>query len=176
MSDASWLPTDIEVGDSYALRTFDVKDGRLASIAQGGGHWQDGRCLAICLVHPEDPDHKVPTDGCKCGVYAFWTIGELTRQYEAYACRIVAVIRMEGECIDGDNGVQANAAEIVAWWCADSRETAELATACAASAPGTRRYFDRDVMLGLYPAPQKPEEPEKGEPRWVTSGNRGAES
>ncbi len=32
------LPTDIEVGDAYALRTFDVKDGRLASIAQRGSH------------------------------------------------------------------------------------------------------------------------------------------
>ena len=39
-----------------------------------------------------------------------------------------------------------------------AEDAAELATACAASAPGTRRYFDRDVMLGLYPAPQKPEE------------------
>jgi hypothetical protein len=38
MSDASGLPEDIEGGDTYALRTFDVKDGRLASIAQGGGH------------------------------------------------------------------------------------------------------------------------------------------
>ena len=52
--------------------------------------------------------------------------------------------------------MKANAAQIVAWWCAE--DAAELATACAASAPGTRRYFDRDVMLGLYPPPQQPEE------------------
>ena len=37
MSEDSGLPTDIEVGDAYALRTFAVKDGRLASIAQRGG-------------------------------------------------------------------------------------------------------------------------------------------
>src|SRR6185295_14363556 len=37
------LPTDIEVGDAYALRTFALKDGRLASIAQRGGHWEDGK-------------------------------------------------------------------------------------------------------------------------------------
>ena len=55
--------------------------------------------------------------------------------------------------------MKANAAQIVAWWCAE--DAAELVAACAASAPGTRRYFDRDVMLGLYPAPQKPEEPER---------------
>ena len=45
MSEDGGLPTDYEVGaDTYALRTFDVVDGRLTSIAQGGGHWQDGRC------------------------------------------------------------------------------------------------------------------------------------
>ena len=60
MSDASGLPEDIEVGDTYALRTFVVKDGRLASIAQGGGHWEDGICEAVCLAHPDDPAHEVP--------------------------------------------------------------------------------------------------------------------
>ena len=47
--------------------------------------------------------------------------------------------------------MKANAAQIVAWWCAE--DAAELVAACEASAPGTRRYFDRDVMLGLYPSP-----------------------
>jgi len=153
------LPTDLEVGDAYALRTFDVKDGRLASIAQRGPHWEDGKCEAICLTNPDDPDHEVPSDDCTCGVYAFWTVEELLNQYVDFARRIVTVVRMDGLTIEGDNGVKANAAQIVAWWCAE--DAAELATACAASAPGTRRYFDRDVMLGLYLAPQKPEEPEE---------------
>ena len=101
----------------------------------------------------------MPSDDCTCGVYAFWTVGALLNQYPDFACRIVAVVRMDGLTIEGDNGVKANAAQIMAWWCAE--DAAELATACAASAPDTRRYFDRDVMLGLYPAPQEPEEPEQ---------------
>ena len=63
MSEDSGLPTDIEVGDAYALRTFAVKDGRLASIAQRGGHWEDGKCVAICPPNPDDPDHEVPVGG-----------------------------------------------------------------------------------------------------------------
>ena len=157
MSDDGGLPTDIEVGDdTYALRTFAVEDGRLVSIAQGGGHWQDGVCLATCIAHPDDPDHKVPVEGCSCGVYAWWTVEQLLDQYLDHARRIVAVIRMEGNCIEGDNGVKANAAQIVAWWCAEE-DTAELATACAASAPGARRYFDRDVMVAIYPPPSAAE-------------------
>ena len=90
-------------------------------------------------------------ENCTCGVYAFWTVEELLDQYLDSARRMVAVIRHGGQTIEGDNGVRANAAQIVAWWCAE--DAAELATACAASAPGTRRYYDRDVMIGLYPPP-----------------------
>ena len=71
------LPTEIEVGDAHALRTFAVKDGRMTSIAQRGAHWKDGKCLAVCLTYPEDADHEVPSDDCTCGVYAFWTVAEL---------------------------------------------------------------------------------------------------
>ena len=60
------LPTEIEVGDdTYALRTFDVEDGRLTSIAQRGGHWEDGKCEATCLAHPDDPDHEVPSEAAR---------------------------------------------------------------------------------------------------------------
>ena len=57
MSEHSGLPTDIEVGDAYALRTFAVKDGRLASIVQKGSHWVDGVCVAICTQNSGNPDH-----------------------------------------------------------------------------------------------------------------------
>ena len=140
------LPTEIVVGDAYAVRTFAVKDGGLTSIAQQGSHWTEGRCLAVCLTCPEDADHEVPSIDCTCGVYAFWSTEELLDQYVEFARRIVAVIRMDGLTIEGDRGVKANAAQIVAWWCAEDA----LATACAASAPGTRRYFDRDVMVRLH--------------------------
>jgi hypothetical protein len=84
---------------------------------------------------------------------AWWTPEQLLDQYEDHAKRVIAVIRMEGACIEGDRGVKSNAAEIVAWWVADCDDTAMLAAACEASAPGTRRFFDRDVMIGLYPPP-----------------------
>ena len=150
------LPTDIEVGDTYAVRTFAVKNGRLTSIAQHGSQWMDGRCLAICTLKPDEPDHIAPVDSCSCGVYAWWTPEQLIGQYKDHAKFIIAVIRMEGLCLEGETGVRTNAAEIVAWWVADCDEpdgvtTAMLAAACEASAPGTRRFFDRDVMIGLYP-------------------------
>ena len=122
-------------------------------------------------AEPDDPDHVVPAEDCTCGVYAFWTVEELLDQYLEFARHIVAVIRLDGLTIEGDNGVKANAAQIVAWWCAE--DAPELATACAASAPDTRRYFDRDVMVGHIHAPDEPEEEEL---RWVTSGNRGGGS
>ncbi|MCX5044037.1 hypothetical protein OG921_12745 [Aldersonia sp. NBC_00410] len=148
----SELPTEIEVGDAYALRTFKAVDGRLTSIVKRGSHWEDGKCEAICLARPEDADHEVPSGDCTCGVYAFWTVEELLNQYLDFARRIVAVVRMDGLTIEGSNGVKANAAQIVAWWCAE--DAPELVAACAASAPGTRRFFDRDVMIGLYPSPE----------------------
>jgi hypothetical protein len=156
MSEDSGLPTDIEVGDAHALRTFAVKDGRLASIVQRGGHWVDGKCMATCPTHPNDPGHEVPAEECSCGVYAFWTVEELIDQYLEFARRMVTVVRLDGLTIEGDNGVKANAAQIVAWWCAE--DASELATACAAGSPGARRYFDRDVMVHIYGLNEPPGE------------------
>ena len=96
MSEDSGLPTDIEVGDAYALRTFKAEGGRLVSVTQRGGYWQDGKCEATCLRHPNDADHVVPVENCTCGVYAYWTVEELLDQYLESARHMVAVIRMEG--------------------------------------------------------------------------------
>jgi hypothetical protein len=104
----------------------------------------------------KDAEHVAPVEGCTCGVYAFWTVEELPDQYLESARRMVAVIRMEGECIEGDAGVRANAAQIVAWWCAE--DDRELATACAAGSPGARRYFDRDVMVRIHGLNEPPTE------------------
>jgi hypothetical protein len=167
MSEDTELPTDIEVGDAYALRTFKAEDGRLVSVTQRGGHWEDGVCIATCL---KNPDHVAPVRNCTCGVYAFWTVEELLDQYLESARSMVAVVRLDGDNVEGDKGVRARAAQIVAWWCAEDAH--ELAAACTASIPGTRRhldrnvvvrrYFERDVMLGLYPPPS-PEERNRGE-------------
>ena len=170
MSEDSELWPVIRIGDAYALRTFKAEDGRLVSIAKGGGHWGDGVCIATCLKHPDDPDHEVPVENCTCGVYAYWTVEELLDRYLEDARRMVAVIRMDGMTIEGDNGVKAKRAQIVAWWCAE--DATELAEACVAGIPATRpdgdrnvvvrRYFDRDVMIGMFPPPS-PEERNRGE-------------
>ena len=109
-------------------------------------------------MHANDADHVVPAENCTCGVYAFWTVGELPDQYPDLPAHRRGRSH-GGPDHRGRQRGEGQRGEIVAWWCAE--DAAELATACAASAPGTRRYFDRDVMLGLYPAPQKPEEPEE---------------
>ena len=150
MSEDSGLPTNIEFGDTYALRTFAVKDGRLASSSRRESHWVDGVCVAICTQNPATPTTRYRTRGL-CGVYRFWTVAELLDQYTKFARRIVTVVRMDGLTIEGDNGVKASAAQIVAWWCEEDA-TASYArlAACAASAPGARRYFDRDVMVHIH--------------------------
>ena len=136
----SELRTDIEIGDAtnYELRTFVVKDGRLASIVQTGSFWdEEGVCEAICIAHPaDDDDHVVPADDCTCGVYCYWTVEDLVHEdgrYTKEASEIVAVVLLYGRTIDGDNGTRAKAARIVAYWCAEDKP--KLARACAASAP-----------------------------------------
>ena len=141
------LPVDWEVGDAYAVRTFKAVDGKLESVTQRGGHWEDGVCIATCVV---DPEHVAPVDDCTCGVYAWWTVEKLLEQYPD-AEQMVAIIRMGGEIIEADNGVKAGEAQIVAWWCAD--DATELIEACQVSASGARRFFDRDVMATIYPPP-----------------------
>ena len=149
---------DIWMGETYALRTFKAEDGRLTSISAGGDHWVDGICIATCH---KKADHIPPVRKCTCGVYGFWTLPELLRQYEEHACRMVAVIRMDGERLQAENGVKTSRAQIVAWWCAEDDD--ELIAASLARIPPTReegdgevrvrRYYDRDLMLDDFPPP-----------------------
>ena len=112
----------------------------------------------------------MPSDNCTCGVYAFWSVEELLNQYPDLARRIVAVVRMDGLTIEGDTGVKAHAAQIVAWWCAE--DAAELASGVC----GQRSRHAPVLRPGRDDRPLPNESPEEEEPRWVTSGNRGAES
>src|SRR6476620_10194068 len=109
-----------------------------------------------------------------CGVWAYWTVADLYNQhdggYAKYASRIITVIRMAGECIDGEDGVRAAKAQIVAYWVAE--EDPRAARACLASIPATRqiitetgeldvpirRFHDRDVMIHMYGLHESPEE------------------
>jgi len=137
---------DVAVG-LYALRTFAIADGKLASVVQGAGHWKDGVCEALCL---KGPDHQAPADGCSCGIHGTHTLEALFAQYGQYARRIVAVIAVEGATVTGATGLRTAAARIAAYWHAEPDRPPSEAEVCAQQCPGARRFYDLDVMTRLY--------------------------
>jgi hypothetical protein len=144
-------PADLEVG-RFALRTFAVKDGKLASIIHGAGHWENGACVAQCIATAiADEPHEAPSPGCRCGIYGTLSLAALFSQYREFACRIIAVIAAEGVTYIGSVGLRTAAARVVAYWCAeaDNRQPTE-ADVCAEQCPGARRFYDVDVMARLY--------------------------
>ena len=145
-------PVNIEVG-RYALRTFKIVDGQLASIIQNGSHWKDGVCEAVCVKYKPGTDgegvHAAPAAGCHCGVYGTLTLAALYRQYAQHACGIVAVIAAEGITFIGDVGLRTAAARVVSYWCSDELPLADQAV-CAAQSGGARRFHDVTVMTRLY--------------------------
>jgi hypothetical protein len=134
----------------YALRTFRVVDGRLASVVAGAGHWADGVCEAVCTRHPDDPTHEAPADGCTCGIYGTHSLAALSRQYGKQACRIVAVIAPEGPTVTGSTGLRTAFARIVAYWCAEPDRSPSEGDVCVEQCPGARRFYDLNVMARLY--------------------------
>ena len=125
----------MEFGDAYALRTFAVKDGRLASSSRrrATGWTASARRSAFSIA--TTPIMRCPRAGL------LWRLllldrRELLDQYAQFARNIIAVIRLDELTIEGDKGVQANAAQIVAWWCAE--EAPELAPGDAQLAPQVR--------------------------------------
>jgi hypothetical protein len=132
MSDyGSGAATDLAVG-VYALRTFAVADGKLSSVIQGAGHWDDGVCEARCV---KDPTHEAPADGCKCGIYGTHTLEALFSRYPEHSSRIVAVIAPEGRTVTGPKGLRTAFARIVAYWCAEPAGRLPRRTYALNSAP-----------------------------------------
>jgi hypothetical protein len=141
--------TEPMVADVYAFRTFQVLDGRLASIGAGvlddnNGGWNNGMCEAYCRTNPE---HQAPVRDCHCGVYGFYAIDHLLTQYPDQAVRIIAVITIRGRVLVDDKGLRATAARVVAYWCAE--DAVVEAAVCANDCPGARRFYDRDVMTRI---------------------------
>ena len=148
MSDA--LPTEWVVGeDTYALRTFKAEDGSLtyrpARRALGGRHMRGDL--------PRNPMTPSTLRPCRGAGAAFMP---LDRRTTARSVRGVGTLHGRGHPhgrrvpIEGDNGVRAGSAQIVAWWCA---EDAPGSPGLCGQRSSTRRFYDRDVRLGLYPAP-----------------------
>jgi hypothetical protein len=147
-------PVDIEV-NRYALRTFAIEDGKLASIVKGGGHWENGKCIAKCLDllrSDDDPHeaHEAPAPGCHCGIYGTLTLAALFTQYPQFAARIIAVIATEGTTYIGSVGLRTAAARVEAYWVADLDDSAREVAVCAAQCPEARRYYDVELMAQLY--------------------------
>jgi hypothetical protein len=106
---------DIVVGN-YALRSFDIEDGRLKSLYRDF-YWDEGKAVAHCdkpYVFPNTPPpHPAPH---ACGLYSLTSYYELQRQYSSKAARNVAVIAAEGRTEKGTKGLRCQAARIVAYW------------------------------------------------------------
>jgi hypothetical protein len=146
-------PLDIIIG-VHGLRTFIVSaDGKLSSVTQRGGHWEDGVCIARCLAYTsDDPDnpHVAPEKDCRCGIYATLSLEVLFSQYPEPASRIVTVIAAEGKTRLGTVGLRTAAARVVAYWVADPLDHPVEAKACADQLPGARRFFNMAMMARMY--------------------------
>jgi hypothetical protein len=145
---------DFAVG-IHALRTFGLYEGKLGSVVQGVGHWENGECVARCLVSSE---HAPPHVGCNCGIYGFFSVEELFEQYVEFACHVVGVIAVKGLTTIGTKGLKTAAARVVAYWCSDDE-----AQHCRDSLPGARRFFDLKVMARMYGLNGQPPLQEEGE-------------
>lgn len=147
---------DIEVA-RYALRTFNVRDGRLMPVAMPVDAWKGGVCQAECVPNPwtmtapwlvvaPDPNHDAPAEGCHCGIYGCLTIDRLVKQYPLQCMEIVAVIAVEGNTIIGEIGLRTQAARIVAYWSAKKN----VRKICADTCGGATGFATLDDMLAAY--------------------------
>ena len=96
-----------------------------------------------------------PEEHCRCGIYGFFTVEELFRQYPQFAGHVIAVIAAEGMTTIGSKGLKTAAARIVAYWVRDDDDDIER---CRAGCPGARRFYDLEIMCRLYGLNQKTRE------------------
>lgn len=163
---------DIEVA-RYALRTFNVKDGRLMPVAMPvEDAWKGGVCQAECVPNPwtmtygalgalsvlmgddvaaPDRKHDAPAEGCSCGIYGCLTIDRLVKQYPLQCMGIVAVIAVEGNTIIGEIGLRTQAARIVAYW-SPKREVRKICAGTCDRAIGFAKLDDMLAAYGFEPA------------------------
>lgn len=159
---------DIEVA-RYALRTFNVREGRLMPVAMLVDAWKGGVCEAECVPNPwtmsytysalgalaalmgddvpvPDRNHDAPAEGCHCGIYGCLTIERLRRQYPLECMDIVTVIAVEGKTIIGEIGLRTQAARIVAYW----SPVKSVRKICADTCQGAKWFASLDDMLTAY--------------------------
>lgn len=145
--------TSFEVGPEpvvgvFALRTFRVSaNGFLLPLSFTGADWADGTCIARC-----GRGHAAPADGCTCGVYSLRDLRDLRLQYWT-ARRLVAVVALEGQTVEGSKGRRSQAARVVDVWTGSGRWglPAEQDGLLRQQLPGVRFHMDLDRMLAGYP-------------------------
>lgn len=141
---------DLRVGEVYALRTFRINtdDGTLVPIAQPAEYraWADGSATATCA---RGRDHVAPDEGCRCGLYAFGSVAEITRQY-GQGQRVLAVVACHGKIIAGTKGIRARHARVVALWLSPGL-TATLRAAVLARYPQIPSFASKSAMLAEFP-------------------------
>lgn len=132
----------------FGLRTFRVStDGFLLPLSLTSADWVDGTCIARC-----GRGHAAPGDGCACGVYSLRDLRDLRLQYST-ARRLVAVVALEGQTVEGSKGWRSQAARVVEVWTGTGRRAlpAEQAALLRQNLPAVRFHTDMDRMLAGYP-------------------------
>lgn len=134
----------------FAQRTFRVSaDGFLPPVSSVGDEWVDGTCIASC----GRASNRAPADRCTYGLYSLTDLHELRTQYRQ-ADRLLAVLALEGSCIEGAMGWRSQAARVVALWVAPTGRGRLPDRQNAALRQNYRRvafFADRDEMLACWP-------------------------
>jgi hypothetical protein len=117
-------------------------------VAQPNEHraWADGSVEATCA---RGRDHVAPDEDCRCGVYAFGSVADITRQY-GQGQRILAVVACHGKIIAGTKGLRAQRAHIVALWLSP-RLSPTLRAKVVAHYPRLPLFSNTTAMLAEFP-------------------------
>src|SRR5882757_73558 len=142
---------ELRVGEVYALRTFRINtdDGTLVPVAQPAEYraWAGGSAEATCA---RGRDHVAPDENCRCGVYAFGSVAEITRQY-GQGQRVLAVVACHGKIIAGTKGLRAQRAKVVALWLSP-RLAPALRSKVVAQYRQIPLFSSKTAMLAEFPA------------------------
>lgn len=148
---------DMVVG-AYALRTFLISsNGDLLSLTGGTrsltqSDWQDGTCIATCrYLRSRHPTASPPSEGCTCGIYGFNSLAALRNAYPE-ADYLVAVIRLEGQVLEGPRGSRAEAARVVALWLSPTALPVAVETSLRKGLPEVDFHTDLPAMIAAYPS------------------------
>lgn len=108
------------VGALIGLRTFRVgDDGVLVPASDvNPAPWTPGENIATCPMMG-GPDHRIPGEGCSCGIYAYGSLSAAEASHYGHASHVLAFVEGYGKVRYGDLGYRAERARIVSVWMAE---------------------------------------------------------